>query len=146
MGAVHFGGGDDENAGGGEVLSDGIEKVEGADGVDMKDALGLGPAEGNKGETAEVQDGVGADLGQHMGDGIRIADIERQVGGPAAGQAADIGADDVVSGLAQGGHGMAPDESAATGDEGFHGEGVRGQGTGDKGQGTGDRGQGTGDE
>jgi hypothetical protein len=48
----------------------------------------------------------------------------------AIGWTSDIAADDFVPGLPQGGDGVPPGESIATGDEDFHGKGfgVRGSG------------------
>jgi hypothetical protein len=123
VGAVDFGGGDDEGAGGGQLLVEGGEEVEGAEGVDGEDVLGLAPAEGDEGDAAEVEDGVGTDLLEDVGDGVGVAQVDG-VAGDVGVIGGEVGADDFMAGLLECADGVAADESIATGDEGFHFEGV----------------------
>ena len=120
MGAIDLGGRHHEDPRGRPVLPNGVEDVQGADGVDVEDALRLGPAQGDEGDAAQVQDGVGSHFGQDGRDRIGIADVQRQIGGRPAGGTADVAADGRVAGRAQGGHGVPSDETRATGDEDFH--------------------------
>jgi hypothetical protein len=58
-----------------------------------EDQLGLGPAEGDEGDAAEVQDGVGAGFLPGADDGVEVAHIHRMAGDLAAGGAGDVAAD-----------------------------------------------------
>jgi hypothetical protein len=130
MGAVYFGRRHDEDARGGPMLPNGVEDVEGADGVDLEHALRLGPSQGYERDAAQVQDGVGLHFTEDGGDGIGVADVQGQIAGRAPGRAADVAADGLVAGRAQDVHDVPSRESVATGDEDFHGRGfgVRGSG------------------
>ena len=130
MGTVDFGGGDDEDARGREFLADGVEEIQGADRVDGKDVLGLGPPGGDEGDAAEVQNGGRAGFFQDRRDGIEVADVHFQAGKGGGGHAGDVAADDLVAGVPQGGDGVPSRESVASGDEDFHEEefGIRNSG------------------